>query len=195
MLKNSPQSPAKIEEELLFDVIDKDSTRGNSRGTVFIAAPMSGFSNDDDYKKSRDSILELSRLIKNLGFNGVYYAGANISSNTEFDEHNLAQESDEIALRKAELFVMIYPEKILSSVLVEAGFARALEKPMLFLVKDKEDLPYVFRGIPEWSSEDNSKLEKDAQKPVMVVQKFTDLEDMLSQAVIAISGMIKIKLI
>ncbi len=49
------------------------------------------------------------------------------------------------ALRAAHLFVMIYPGKIVTSALVEVGYAMALRLPCLLLVRDRDDLPYLLK--------------------------------------------------
>jgi nucleoside 2-deoxyribosyltransferase len=136
---------------------------------AFIAAPMSAFESDEDYKENRSSVLALADFLENkYGFSSIYYAGSNISTNKNFTSNEIAINKDLRALKKADTFIMVYPGKILSSVLIEAGYALALGKRMLLMVKDRRDLPYLFReaeqvsgtslipqlSICEYSSED-----------------------------------------
>lgn len=115
---------------------------------AFIAAPMSGFGSDHEYKESRKIVLSLvEHLCSKYGASdeNIYYAGKSISSQSEFDDATLALEADLGALDASEIFILYYPRKIASSVLVEAGYALARKKPMLLLPKNAGDLPYFFK--------------------------------------------------
>jgi len=50
------------------------------------------------------------------------------------------------ALKNSTYFVLVYPEKRVSSVLVEAGMALSFKKPSVWFVKDEEDLPFLMRN-------------------------------------------------
>ena len=115
---------------------------------AFIAAPMSGLSSDKEYQESRATVLALvDHLCENYGLNAkdVYYAGKHIDSQSEFSDVTLALSADLSALDDADVFILYYPEKVASSVLVEAGYALARQKPMILLPKNIEDLPYFFK--------------------------------------------------
>lgn len=113
---------------------------------VFVAAPMSGFPTDEGYREARTMVL---RLIDGLSAlrpeSNIYFAGAKIESKAEFTGHEKALQMDLGALRKSDVFLMVYPEKLLSSVLIEAGYALALRLPTLVFVRRKTDLPYLYR--------------------------------------------------
>lgn len=113
---------------------------------VFVAAPMSAFGSDEEYRRSRAAVVSVVEHLKERHqVDWAYYAGAEIGSQAEFTEGKLALERDVDALEAADLFVLIYPHKVISSVLVEAGYALARRIPMLLLVRDKADLPYLFK--------------------------------------------------
>jgi nucleoside 2-deoxyribosyltransferase len=52
-------------------------------------------------------------------------------------------------LQNSGSFVMLYPQKLTSSALFEAGYALALGRPSLFFVRDEKDLPYLMQRLPE----------------------------------------------
>ncbi|MDJ0601133.1 MAG: nucleoside 2-deoxyribosyltransferase [Crocosphaera sp.] len=113
---------------------------------AFIASPMSGFSDDALYKQNRKVILGLaSHLSVQYGFENVYFAGENLASKEQFNSSTIALERDMSELEQSDIFIFVYPDKILSSVLIEAGYAMALRKPMLILVREKKDLPYLLQ--------------------------------------------------
>jgi len=115
---------------------------------LFIAAPMSALGNDEAYAIGRKNILELiDRLSSVHGLDPVYYAGATISGQAAFTGETTALRRDLEALRNSRLFVLVYPSKIVTSALVEVGYALALRLPCLLLVRDKDDLPYLLNQV------------------------------------------------
>jgi hypothetical protein len=49
------------------------------------------------------------------------------------------------ALLESRYFVLLYPKKIVSSVLVEAGWALALGKTSIYFVDERSDLPFLLK--------------------------------------------------
>lgn len=99
---------------------------------VFLAAPMAGLADDDfeSMMKKQDEIK--AALEKECGFSRVFFAGSNMRSKIDFDSADLSIETDVNAIKDSQYFVMIYPEKIVTSVLFEAGIAFALGKPSFY---------------------------------------------------------------
>jgi len=111
---------------------------------LFIASPMASFDSDDEYKKDRQGILNLiDTFRRECKFKSIIYAGRDIRSMSDFDAPDLSVQDDFLALKESRYFIMVLPEKLASSVLVEAGAALALEKPSIYFVKDRHDLPFL----------------------------------------------------
>jgi hypothetical protein len=99
---------------------------------VFLAAPMAALS-DDNFKSFTTKILEIKKTLEvECGFLRIFYAGNNMSSQMDFEAEDVSIETDVNALKESQYFIMIYPEKIVSSVLFEAGIALALGKPSFY---------------------------------------------------------------
>lgn len=112
---------------------------------LFIAAPMSAIA-PGDYATGRKDILALMESLSGRHkFGRIYFAGAQIEDSGSFTSEDEALRRDMAALRAARLFVMIYPGKIVTSALVEVGYAMALRLPCLLLVRDRDDLPYLLK--------------------------------------------------
>jgi hypothetical protein len=110
---------------------------------VFIAAPMSAL-DASEYADRRAEVLSVIEGLTSFhGFGSVYYAGARISQPEGFSGNAESLRRDLVALRSARLFVLLYPAKMVTSALVEVGYALALRLPCLLLVHDKADLPYL----------------------------------------------------
>jgi hypothetical protein len=113
---------------------------------IFLSSPMSAFSSDSEYKKERSNILKIIDTMMSVwNVKKVYYAGESFSSNTKFDASILSLKYCIDALDKSKCFVMIYPQQLVSSVLVEAGYAIAKKMKSIYFVKNKNDLPYILR--------------------------------------------------
>jgi hypothetical protein len=111
---------------------------------VFLAAPMASYASDDAYRRDRENVLRIIHALHQAGYT-VSYAGQSISSMADFDAGDTSIGDDYRALRASRYFVLWYPEKLASSVLVEAGWALALDKPSVYFVRNRADLPFLLR--------------------------------------------------
>jgi len=139
-----PQNFQKFSPKI--DVNDQQQFRND----VFVAAPMSAYASDDKaYSDNRDRLLNLfSELKSRTKFRHFFCPAVIIDSLHKFDpsEHALVQ--DVLALEASEVFILFYlpplPSKP-SSVFVEAGMALLARKPSAFIVRSRDDLPYMLR--------------------------------------------------
>jgi hypothetical protein len=65
------------------------------------------------------------------------------------DPEHIAAKTDLEALTKSRRFVMIYPKEVVSSCLLEAGYALIKGIPFTYIVRSDDDLPYMLRGAVE----------------------------------------------
>ncbi|MBZ5555607.1 MAG: hypothetical protein LAO21_23115 [Acidobacteriia bacterium] len=133
----SPERPGSGPKELEQTPIKHD---------VFISSPMAAYDEDEKYKRNRTDVLMLVEAFrKECKFKSVVYAGTEIASMKDFEAADISAADDIQALRESKCFVLHYSEKIVSSVLFEAGVALALQKPSLYFVKDRDYLPFLMR--------------------------------------------------
>jgi hypothetical protein len=113
---------------------------------VFLSSPMAAFEDDERYRQNRADVLKLVNAFrKECKFKSILFAGHEIESMKDFEAPDISAADDIQALRDSRFFVLHYPEKIVSSVLFEAGVALALRKPSLYFVKDRDHLPFLMR--------------------------------------------------
>lgn len=113
---------------------------------IFLSSPMAGFSNDEDFRKERDKIMDIINVLREeCKFNSIYYAGNDVKSMNDFHPAPLALKDDYDALKKSKYFLLVYPNKIVSSVLFEAGWALALGKESIYFVQNENDLPFLMK--------------------------------------------------
>jgi hypothetical protein len=117
---------------------------------AFIAAPMSSLESETFYDKQRTFVLKFLELLESAGlFSDIYFAGREIDSPPEFTAHADALLKDYRALLDADIFILLYPAPILSSVLVETGIAIGLKKKSYLLCHKTEELPFILRKMPD----------------------------------------------
>jgi hypothetical protein len=137
---NQFRSQAKREFTIVSDQKQKDF-----KYDVFLSVPMAAVG-EPAYHEYRQMALALTECLeKECGKKGVYYAGANISTKSEFDPHDAAALDDLEAITQSKFFVLVFPKKVASSVIFEAGIALALGKKCLYFVKDRDHLPFLMQ--------------------------------------------------
>lgn len=113
---------------------------------AFLAAPMASHTSDAEYKRDREDMNEIvDAMEKECGFTSVFYAGKHIPTSKQFDAADISVKNDYEALRSSRRFVLVYPFKLASSVLVEAGMAIALKKPTIIFARDRNELPFLLK--------------------------------------------------
>jgi hypothetical protein len=112
---------------------------------VFLAAPMAAHASEADYQSARSETMKVYDAFReHCGFN-VYCALAHCPTMQSFEALDVSVIKDLRAIKHAKYFVLLFPRKITSSVLFEAGYALALRKFSLYFVSRREDLPYMMQ--------------------------------------------------
>lgn len=130
---------------------DEYSTLGNKEFEydLFVSAPMTSVS-EKEYKKTRNLTLTAIKHIKDAcQFQKIYFAGQYIDKANKVDPPSISANQDLNALRASKYYLLIYPSALVTSTIVEAGYALALKIPSLYLVHDINDLPFMLRGAAE----------------------------------------------
>jgi len=110
---------------------------------IFLASSISSFSSASQYTEDRNRMLELIRVLEEK-IGTVFYAGRNIPNKDCLDADEEVK-ADFEAIKDCTYFIMCYPEKSTSSVLVEAGYALALNKFSIYIVRNLADLPFLLQ--------------------------------------------------
>lgn len=114
--------------------------------TVFISAPMASISNDY-YYVLREYALSLKSTLKNIGFTDIICPIIDNDDPKKFDGKTRAIKNNFNNLKQIECMVIVYPENVPSSSLVEIGYGIALCKRMVIFYKEK--LPYILEEAGE----------------------------------------------
>lgn len=129
--------------------VERDQDPRNRDYDVFVASVLAGFDNDERLLAERETALAVVGALEKYCNYRVYYAGRNVQSQKDFDRTEIGAKQDIEALRNSRHFIMLYPERLTSSVLFEAGYAYQRCATSTYLVHKKEDLPYLMQRLPE----------------------------------------------
>jgi hypothetical protein len=116
-------------------------TETKAEWDVFISAPMAG--HGANFKRHNEWVKKIAAQLRAESLK-VFYAGDGITDRTQFDLADDSLRNDLVELRKSRRFLLIYPTRTASSVLVEAGIALASNKPSVYFAKP-DALPFLLR--------------------------------------------------
>jgi len=112
---------------------------------IFLAVPMASYDIEEEYQSARLEVLKVCEAFRNHCNYIVYCAVEHCPTMKAFETASVSVKTDLKTIRKSNNFVMIYPRKILSSILFEAGFAMTLRKYSVYFATNRNDLPYLMR--------------------------------------------------
>jgi hypothetical protein len=108
--------------------------------TIFISSPMASI-RKATYLMLRKELLPLKNILEKIGFKRIICPILNIEDPDNFDGHISAINETFTAMKQVDNVIVIYPQLIASSVLIEIGYAIALCKRIIIFYKGK--LPFM----------------------------------------------------
>lgn len=120
---------------------------------VFLSVPMASFTSDEEYRPFRVEAMKVFTALRDRCGLRVFCALESIESIEQFDTYGVSAREDIEKLEQSANFVLLYPERMATSALFEAGYALARGIPCRFFVKNQHDikhqLPFLMRKLPE----------------------------------------------
>lgn len=121
-----------------------------SKLSIFLAAPMSGFKDELQYKKNRKNLIGfINKLNKKYV---VYSEILHIQSMDSYDDPGQSAIKDFDEISRSDVFIMYHPMYMQSSTLIELGYAVAKQKKII-LIAQPDMLPYLALGLSSYSSD------------------------------------------
>jgi hypothetical protein len=108
---------------------------------------MAGTKTDSQYREVRAHAITILEYLENECQFRVFFAGRSLEARTDFDEADFSIAKDILALEESQYFLLFYPERVVSSVLVEAGMALALKKKAVYFVRERKHLPFMLQKV------------------------------------------------
>ena len=116
---------------------------------IFISFPIASFADHNKRKEINDFANKLEAEFKRIGYKKIFNASLHFSDKHDHQPPKVAAKIDFDALDKSRNFVLIYPEKLASSSLIELGYAIAINKNIVMCSDDIHTLPFLARGFNE----------------------------------------------
>lgn len=110
---------------------------------------MAAFETEAQYQAFRTDAMKVVTALRQHSGLRVFCAIERIESIKQFDTYGVGAREDIEALNDSANFVLIYPERLVTSALFEAGYALARGMPCRFFVRKTTDLPFLMRKLPE----------------------------------------------
>lgn len=115
---------------------------------IFLAAPISGFKDESQYKKNRENLRSLINHL--MGRFQVYSEISHISSIASCDTPEESAIKDLGKINESDIFIIYHPMSMQTSTLIELGYAIAKQKRII-IIAQPEALPYLALGLPKYS--------------------------------------------
>lgn len=113
---------------------------------IFLAAPISGFSDENEYREYREKVLNLIMYLRKNSFD-VYSEVERVIGKSNYDSPGDSVEDDFKKISDVDIFLLLHPKKSQTSALIELGYAYAKEKTIV-IVGPTVALPYLAVGLP-----------------------------------------------
>lgn len=146
---------------------------------IFLAAPISSFKDEAEYRRNRENLLNLINKLS-VKFQ-VYSEISNIGSLASYDEPGESAIKDFNEISESDVFIIYHPMNMQTSTLIELGYAVAKEKKVIVIGKT-DILPYLALGLSKYSSDikiiPSSELNKSVFEQVeMLINEFYNKSD------------------
>jgi len=116
---------------------------------IFISFPIAAITDAIKRKALNDFANELEEKFKTIGFKKIFNASLHFSNRHDHQPPKVAAKIDFDALDKSRNFLLIYPEKLPTSALIELGYAIAANKNIVMCSDNVHTLPFLARGFNE----------------------------------------------
>ena len=114
-------------------------------GKVFVTAPMASV-NKADYTSIRGLVVNAVSILKELkGVKEVYCPLLDIGTYQDFESVEVSIIKEFRQMKESSHFVFICPKRLTSSLLIEMGYAIALNKKTYIYCRSRASLPYMLR--------------------------------------------------
>lgn len=150
-----------------------------SKLSIFLAAPMSGFKDELQYKKNRKNLIGFINKLNKKYI--VYSEILHIQSMDSYEDPGQSAIKDFGEISRADVFIMYHPMHMQTSTLIELGYAVAKQKKII-LIAQPDMLPYLALGLSSYNPDiyivPSSELDRDVVNQVeSILNGFLDTRD------------------
>ncbi len=117
-----------------------------NRKEIFLATPISGFSDESEYQNYRTKVLNFIEYLRDNSFD-VYSQIERVTCKSNYDAPELSTNEDLKKIDDSNIFLLLHPKKMQTSTLIELGYAYA-KKKIIIIISPSSALPYLAFGLP-----------------------------------------------
>ena len=117
---------------------------------VFLAFPISGFLDENEYQNYRKIVLNFIDYLRNNSFD-IYSEIEHVIGINNYDSPTQSVNDDFKKLDDSDVFLLLHPKNLQTSTLIELGYAYAKNKAIV-IVSPLSALPYLALGLPSVES-------------------------------------------
>lgn len=111
---------------------------------IFIASPISGFSDENQYLEYRNGVLKLIEILRKDHI--VFSEIENFAKLDSYDDPGKSALEDFNKISNSDVFILMHPTKMQTSAFIELGYALAHKKNII-IVSQKRYLPFLTLGL------------------------------------------------
>ncbi len=115
---------------------------------VFLSAPMAAFDDDAAFVAFRAEIKKLFDVLTKECGRRVYWAAEKVEHKADFETRDISALDDLRAIERSRYFMLVYPERMATSAIFEAGYALARGHVSHYFVRDRDHLPFLLQELP-----------------------------------------------
>jgi hypothetical protein len=126
-------------------VTDELTVSPGDPSCAYVSSPRTALSPGEQYDENKLMLRLVAELTESCGFKQVFYSGARDGGGKQ-DVYSAIEWSIR-HIRHAGVFIFHWPTRRPSSSLMELGYALALGRRVIILVRDRNELPYLIGGL------------------------------------------------
>lgn len=136
-----------MQSELAFNVnVAQNRTKS---WNAFFSVPMRSVESAESFESYREGVKSVLASIEKVFGKDTYFGGRDMLDGRDSIPDPIAAFENTGALLRSQRFIMVYPERVASTCLIEIGVAVAQGLPCLLFVKRDADLPSGLRGLEQ----------------------------------------------
>lgn len=138
--------------------------------SIFVSYAISGIKNSNR-KQIEKEIQVITQTLKSLGYTKIFDAYNYFNLQHQEQAPSDAGQDDFSALEKTKNFILYYPTTVVSSSLIELGYAIRCAHNIIILTKKNNKLPFLMNGMPEINGKIHIMRYNNIQHAIMLLKE------------------------
>jgi len=151
-----------------FDSVEEVNVSKAFARKAYLAVPMAAYDGNSKYVEMKSKCQAIADRLELFGVD-VCYPAKEIKDQKHWEDEAVALSKNYDDIFESRYFILVWPERLPSSVLFEAGVAFALGKTCFFFYKKGVPLPFLLRKAPFHNT----------TKARVIVKEYEDERDVL----------------